>query len=65
MSNSASYNSSCCPRCRTEGQCLGAGAESSWYLCPTCRHAWQQKDVETPRMLHDVNYLPFPLISRL
>lgn len=67
MSNAQTYNASCCPRCRTQGQNLGSGhdAESTWYLCPTCRHAWQKKAVETARLSHDVGYVAFPLVARL
>jgi transposase-like protein len=33
-----------CPRCRTDAQFLGSGydGDSTWFLCPTCRYAWQR-----------------------
>ena len=33
-----------CPRCRTDAQFLGSGydGDSNWFLCPTCRYAWQR-----------------------
>ena len=64
MSSAQTYNSSSCPRCRTEGQCLGAEAESTWYLCPTCRHAWQKKAVEARFTPQDMGYVAFPLVAR-
>ena len=66
MANSQTYNSACCPRCRTEGQCLGAEAESTWYLCPTCRHAWQKRAVDAIRYTQqDTGYVAFPLVARM
>jgi hypothetical protein len=64
MANSPAYNSSSCPRCRTEGQCLGAQAEATWYLCPTCRFAWQKKTVETGAFVSQELTVPFPLVLR-
>ena len=33
-----------CPRCGTDAQFLGSGydGDSNWFLCPTCRYAWQK-----------------------
>jgi hypothetical protein len=62
--NPQTYNSSNCPRCRTEGQCLGAEADSSWYLCPTCRHAWLRKAAETARYTGQDIGAAFPLVAR-
>lgn len=33
-----------CPRCKTDAQFLGSAYddESNWFLCPTCRYAWQR-----------------------
>jgi hypothetical protein len=63
VANPQTYNSSSCPRCRTEGQCLGAEAESTWYLCPTCRHAWQKRAMEARHVQHDAAYVAFPLVA--
>ena len=66
MANPQTHNSPNCPRCRTEGQCLGAEAGSTWYLCPTCRHAWQNRPVEAARYTpQDAGYFAFPLIPRM
>ena len=48
MGNPQSVTPPSCPRCRTDAQFLGDGydGESNWFLCPTCRYAWQRKNGE-------------------
>jgi transposase-like protein len=49
VANSQSHDAPSCPRCRTDAQFLGAGydGDSNWFLCPTCRYAWQKTTAAT------------------